>query len=966
MAPGKQKFRPPKPVQRPAAVAQQQSSSLQATAQAHKTHTQTQNHTQSQNRNQTQSPRQDLRIVNKQESLRVIRTTLEASLGTICYLRNLLPDGAFTTAQIASSRPPPGKAPHELYQLSPEEAEEWNARCEEDRELTQTFLLLPEQSGVMEGVNKGYVQSMAFVVGLDKDQPSDIVESYTFNFFYHPSGAPGLTMSHTNGIAPSSQLEESFTKNETLGAPMTHLDVRRAVKDYTKQLIKVCFELEDLPPQRWVDLKVYFNASAPKDYVLPGFADSSSETLMMGTHSVEDTPTVYHLGPVQTGHHGVSVTALTVADHLPASTKAPVDGYESQAERMSRIDDNLFIQEKSMAERNVVWDADRPAHDRLVYESDAIDVYQLIDPDRAAAPNAPAGLRQPIGQRARDGVIAPIAAKRKAGEEPIRGFKSFKRAATQRDGRRNIPEESLQLSQTVPQTLTASTQAGGSLALRGHDGSIPNESHTLSLAETVVGSQASVSAARSPTLDGIAEEDGVLAEDDGNFSMDAMAMNDHSKKSDLSGNFASATNRNRSPQDRDLSPPQNSFHAQKNISGRSPSEQSLINNLAGVNLSKQTVTTPNATAKPSKTAVNSASKASKPTAQPKPKPKSRSKAIYDKGGAKANSAVVKKLSVRAKPKTKSRNNIRFAQGDIVNCYCGSKQDEGPMLQCDGCKTWYHAHCVGYFEANSKMRNSKFFCLTCEIRKDRRNKWTEEEIQEDLEKMKTLSLKRWVMGFMKEAGEITNDRIQRLQEALQSTSSEILSVLGIIEEEGFLESSEMTGDGDMGSYKRWVTTADQMQKFMQYFQPGSGVEIDQLRFRKFQLTPRKQPTKRTNKPTTPALSTSSKRKQTKGAASKSNGHQQEASIRTRGEEGLGVSPHAVKTRNGSLSPGIDGPGEYGLPPLRSARANALIEVHDYWTEGSINISEVHPSSQPQPHSLSPSQSGSQRMAIDDED
>ncbi|WVF65922.1 hypothetical protein IAT40_000660 [Kwoniella sp. CBS 6097] len=994
MAPGKQKFRPPKPVQRPPQIDNQ---TQQAQAQTTTlTQSQSQPRTQTQSR-LSQSQRQDLKIVNKQESLQVVRTVLEASLSTICFLRNLLPNKAFEWAHIATRDPPPNKSPHELYQLTPDEAADWKAHCEQDQEALQsqqiqsqlsssqkqkrsksvgdTFRykkiehggsdsqadkLLGLVSGVMEGVTKGFIQSMAFVVGLDKNNPSNIVESYTFNFFYHPSGVPGLSLDHARGTEPGTQVLNDFSKTEILGAPMSHLDVRRAVKPWIKNLIKVCSDLEDLPSYRWVDVKVYYNASAPKDFVLPGFSDSH-DTLTMGTHNVDDAPTKYLLNPFQTGHHGVSVTALTIADQLPLSHKAPESYDEDPEERVQRVGQNKFDQEQDAKRREIVWDADRPAHDRLAFEDGSADVYQLIDPNLAVTADASGTLPQPIGRRDSNGLITPIPAKRKGPSEETR---SVKRAKSHRFSGRTIPEESLQLSQTIPATLT---QQGVSLLQGEKDGSI-SKSCSLSGSHAGTGSGDNNAEQSLSSLGGIPEEEPFPGpQQDEDNPMDGTSAHGHFEKSNDNTTASSASDKypQRQTSTSSLSSSRTAV-GPSTTAGRMLSDQALVNNLAGVTLSKKTIRSPKTTSKPAaKKPTNPAPKTVKPRAKPKPKPKTAN----GDTPVKATPAKAKKQKEpRPKPKTKPKGKATkkpVQQQDTINCYCGVNDEDGPMLQCDGCEDWFHGICMGFFELNAKIRKTKFFCLPCEIKKDRQYKWTKDEVEKDMDTMTDLSSIRRAMGIIQQAGQLGDNAIQELQQGLCCSSTDAATLLRVIEDEGLTvnlahinAATTVSSGGRQKLIKRWSTRLDQVSKFMDYFKPGGGIENEVLRFRQYRMKAAKKTNQRKDPPSS---SYSSIRKQDQGKVSQPNDSQGGHHTDLEEQEGGEVSSYAIETNNGALNPSIAGPSQYALPPIRSARANALLDMHDYWTDEPINTPSIQSQSRSQHHSQTHSQHHSQNYS-----
>lgn len=50
------------------------------------------------------------------------------------------------------------------------------------------------------------------------------------------------------------------------------------------------------------------------------------------------------------------------------------------------------------------------------------------------------------------------------------------------------------------------------------------------------------------------------------------------------------------------------------------------------------------------------------------------------------------------------------QEDIIKCKCGSKEEEGNMIECEACKTWQHTEC--YYPGNQEQANQAGFTHWC--------------------------------------------------------------------------------------------------------------------------------------------------------------------------------------------------------------------------------------------------------------
>ncbi|CAO1622669.1 unnamed protein product [Jaminaea pallidilutea] len=53
----------------------------------------------------------------------------------------------------------------------------------------------------------------------------------------------------------------------------------------------------------------------------------------------------------------------------------------------------------------------------------------------------------------------------------------------------------------------------------------------------------------------------------------------------------------------------------------------------------------------------------------------------------------------------------LSDASLIDCYCGSQNDDVPMVQCDACHHWYHMGCAGI--AGAEDLEETWFCLSCE-------------------------------------------------------------------------------------------------------------------------------------------------------------------------------------------------------------------------------------------------------------
>ena len=80
--------------------------------------------------------------------------------------------------------------------------------------------------------------------------------------------------------------------------------------------------------------------------------------------------------------------------------------------------------------------------------------------------------------------------------------------------------------------------------------------------------------------------------------------------------------------------------------------------------------------------------------------------------ADARTALLAKKSVRALSYRLQRKQHPLDDDDVV-CICNGAYDGRQLVQCDGCQTWYHLHCIGIKSIDELGREEDpWFCYSC--------------------------------------------------------------------------------------------------------------------------------------------------------------------------------------------------------------------------------------------------------------
>ncbi|GAA5859210.1 hypothetical protein JCM1840_003801 [Sporobolomyces johnsonii] len=325
-------------------------------------------------------------LVNAQTSLVQVKTLLQAGIGCITYLRGLFPEESFDDHKLLAPRPPVSrsdghKSDGQVKDDLPPSSVRFKklkrgATTESDKLLNYLDL------GASAALEKGYLHQLILAIYLDPNEPTNLVESYTFTFTYETDSEGNkrpemVVRNQVNDVVLASAPSAAFPRENR---SYSQGDVKRQVQQMIKNLITSTQLLDELPRRRFVNVRLFYTDDTPEDYEPPCFrpVGDSVPRYTLTTPAVSDRPDCVALGTMATGFHGVALHSVSIAHILETSYDDTIPNEE--ATERNRLEAST---------RNVVWDAETLA-------------------ETFAGDNAERQSPQPIGIKDRQGNMLPL------------------------------------------------------------------------------------------------------------------------------------------------------------------------------------------------------------------------------------------------------------------------------------------------------------------------------------------------------------------------------------------------------------------------------------------------------------------------------------------------------------------------------------------------------------------------------
>ncbi|KAH8083706.1 HORMA domain-containing protein [Filobasidium floriforme] len=390
---------------------------------------------------QIEKTKLDTAICNRTQSTLIVNILLEATFGCMTFLRGLLPDDNFTDKVVLVPNPDPLHAPSaptpaELAALAegsqPPPASQYGKTATGLKVKSLIRGYSPEADkvlgwldGIMEAVEKQYLKTCVFAIYLDPNEPEKqvprLIETLTVSFHYPLVPGTDIRVPEMEISDHLSHLGLDQTKRISSSAAVgtrTVGEVKRALRRLVKSLILVCQNMGELPAQKFGNMKLVYNESAPADYEAPNFVPLALEKQQwhFTTHEVNEKPDRTFVGAVESGHHSISVKVASIIKEIPRPVHVEEeDAMEFGVERSAQVttkgkrkrEDEQEEQREDALRRKIVWSADQDAEDRSLIDPEYRDAEGEPENSPTSSQEGSDGYR-PYGIMADDGAIMPI------------------------------------------------------------------------------------------------------------------------------------------------------------------------------------------------------------------------------------------------------------------------------------------------------------------------------------------------------------------------------------------------------------------------------------------------------------------------------------------------------------------------------------------------------------------------------
>ncbi|KZS90035.1 hypothetical protein SISNIDRAFT_458370 [Sistotremastrum niveocremeum HHB9708] len=182
------------------------------------------------------------------------------------------------------------------------------------------------EKGIFDALERRFLRSFIFAIYLDKENPNDIIEAYTFSFSYRKVAGsdqivPVLSLGQQlDNLSLGQAVCIDPTPGQSAGNPPTLGQAKQSIKALLTCLTNNVKNFDALPTRRYATFKMYYTDNTPDDYEPPFFhkGDAEADKFTFNTHTSLEQPETLDVGSADTGHHTVQVHMASITSFLPS------------------------------------------------------------------------------------------------------------------------------------------------------------------------------------------------------------------------------------------------------------------------------------------------------------------------------------------------------------------------------------------------------------------------------------------------------------------------------------------------------------------------------------------------------------------------------------------------------------------------------------------------------------------------
>lgn len=230
-----------------------------------------------------------------EQSQKLIQTMLTMSFGCLAFLRGLFPDDNFVDQRFV-----PEKVEKNYRKLGGSQSSSIKIKTLVRGKSNEADLLLNWlEKGVFQSIKLKYLKALSLGIFLNEDDPTDLLENYTFMFEY--DGSDNFQMKVGSG------------KGDQVDC-ISLLDSRKMAQQLMRRFIIITQSLEPLPQRKFLTLRLMFNEDAPPDYQPQLFRDATFDRPAVIKVPLSTDMDSFSVGSLDTKHHKVSLKVFSAAD----------------------------------------------------------------------------------------------------------------------------------------------------------------------------------------------------------------------------------------------------------------------------------------------------------------------------------------------------------------------------------------------------------------------------------------------------------------------------------------------------------------------------------------------------------------------------------------------------------------------------------------------------------------------------